>query len=135
MLAQACPGAIACMSYRLTCVFTPVPSCRIWTPKFWTSRSLVNFNFTGFLDYESGIQRYQWGIGSKPNTADVVPLINVTSGRVLKDIRYTGGTQKMFVTPVVSLHMKHGRAAAAKMEHSVAQPGCPCMQPAQHGKA
>jgi hypothetical protein len=55
------------------------------------------------MDYESGVRRYEWGIGSAPHAADVVPLAPVTAGRVLKDIRFSGGTQKMFVTPVVSL--------------------------------
>lgn len=63
---------------------------------------MVNFNFTGFMDYESGITRYEWGIGSKSGQADVVPLMPVTAARVLKDIKFSGGTQKMFVTPVVS---------------------------------
>lgn len=71
---------------------------------YWTSRSTVAFNFTGFLDYETRVQRYQWGIGSKPYSADAVPLTDVTASRVLKDIKYAGGTQKMFVTPVVSKH-------------------------------
>jgi hypothetical protein len=53
------------------------------------------------MDYESGISRYQWGIGSSQFAADVVPLTNVTGERVLKDIKYSGGTKKMFVTPVV----------------------------------
>lgn len=62
---------------------------------------MVAFNFTGFMDYESGISRYQWGIGRSQFAADVVPLTNVTGERVLKDIKYSGGTKKMFVTPVV----------------------------------
>eukprot|EP00882_Tetradesmus_deserticola_P025048 GHRQ01027465.1.p2 GENE.GHRQ01027465.1~~GHRQ01027465.1.p2 ORF type:complete len:118 (+),score=28.07 GHRQ01027465.1:34-354(+) len=64
---------------------------------------MVAFNFTGFMDYESGISRYQWGIGSSQFAADVVPLTNVIGERLLKDIRYSGGTKKMFVTPVVSV--------------------------------
>lgn len=70
---------------------------------FWTSRSMVSFNFTGFVDYETNIARTQWGIGSKPFVVDVVPLVDVTAAKVLKDIKYAGGTQKMFVTPVVRM--------------------------------
>ncbi|KAF6259953.1 hypothetical protein COO60DRAFT_1700595 [Scenedesmus sp. NREL 46B-D3] len=68
----------------------------IWTPKYWTSQSIVAFNFTGFMDYESGISRYQWGIGSSQFAANVVPLSSVTGERLLKDIRYSGGTKKMY---------------------------------------
>lgn len=82
---------------------------------YWTSRSMVAFNYTGFIDYETSIVRYQWGIGSKANAVDVVPLVNVTASRVLKDIKYAGGTQKMFVTPVVSMtQLLAGRTAACR---------------------
>lgn len=77
-------------------------ACRIWTPEFWTSRSTVIFNFTGFLDYDSGIPRYEWGLGSQQGRVDVVPWMEMTANRVLKDVRYNGGTQKMMVTYVVS---------------------------------
>lgn len=90
---------------------------------YWTARGIVNFNFTGFYDYESGIDRYQWGIGSKPSMADVLPLTPLTAGRVLKDIKYAGGTQKMFVTPVVRM-LCTGRvvhAAALAVQHSIRQ--------------
>eukprot|EP00879_Flechtneria_rotunda_P023949 GHRR01025369.1.p1 GENE.GHRR01025369.1~~GHRR01025369.1.p1 ORF type:complete len:969 (+),score=296.48 GHRR01025369.1:353-3259(+) len=76
--------------------------CTIWTPKYWTSQSIVTFNFTGFMDYESGISHYDWGIGSTPSAVDVFPLTRVTADRVLKDIKYpSGGIKKMLVTPVV----------------------------------
>jgi hypothetical protein len=77
-------------------------ACRIWTPEFWTSRSTVIFNFTGFLDYDSGIPRYEWGLGSQQGKVDVVPWMGMTANRVLKDVRFNGGTQKMMVTYVVS---------------------------------
>lgn len=73
----------------------------IWTPRFWSGRGVVTFNFTGFMDYQSGVARYEWGIGSRPYAADVLPLAPLDAPRVLKDIRFAGGTQKMFVTPVV----------------------------------
>jgi hypothetical protein len=98
LLSVAAERALCC------CFF----ACRIWTPKYWTSQSVVAFNFTGFMDYESGISRYQWGIGSSQFAADVVPLTNVTGERVLKDIKYSGGTKKMFVTPVVRQLLMHG---------------------------
>lgn len=75
--------------------------------------SIVAFNFTGFMDYESSIQRYAWGIGTLPFTADVVPLMNATGNKVLKDIKYSGGTKKMFVTPVV----RASKAIVIKMLH------------------
>jgi hypothetical protein len=58
---------------------------------------MVSFNFTGFLDYDSTVVRYQWGIGSKPYQADVVPVMDLKENKALKDIRYVGGTQKMMV--------------------------------------
>lgn len=78
-------------------------SCRVWTPKYWTSESIVAFNFTGFMDYQSGISHTQWGVGSKPFAADVVALQDVAVSRVLKDVKYSGGTKKkMWVVPMVS---------------------------------
>jgi hypothetical protein len=71
---------------------------------YWTSRSMVSFNFTGFLDYDSTVVRYQWGIGSKPYQADVVPVMDLKENKALKDIRYVGGTQKMMVYLAVSSH-------------------------------
>jgi hypothetical protein len=64
------------------------------------------------MDYESGISRYQWGIGSSQFAADVVPLTNVTGERVLKDVKYSGGTKKMFVTPVVRQQHIMGTASS-----------------------
>lgn len=97
-----------CSAHQLLCWGATAVSCwnvdcRIWSPKYWTSRSIASFNFTGFLDYESGPPYYQWGIGTREGLVDVVPLINVTATRVLKDVRYEGGVQKMMVTPVVSM--------------------------------
>jgi hypothetical protein len=66
------------------------------------------------MDYESGISRYQWGIGSSQFAADVVPLTNVTGERVLKDIKYSGGTKKMFVTPVVRQQYIMGMASSQR---------------------
>lgn len=81
---------------------------RIWTPRFWTSAGSVSFNFTGFMDYQSGVARYAWGLGSAPFAADVVPLGELRELRVLKDIKYSGGTKKMFVTVVVSCRAGRG---------------------------
>lgn len=76
--------------------------CRIWTPKYWTNISFVQFNFTGFVDYESSIMRYQWGLGTAPFANDVMPLTQVTGNKFVKDIRFSGSSKHMFVTVVVS---------------------------------
>lgn len=76
--------------------------CRIWTPFYWTDISSVQFNFTGFVDYESGIAKYQWGLGTTPYVNDVVPLTQVTGSKHVKDIRFSGSSQQMLVTVVVS---------------------------------
>jgi hypothetical protein len=41
----------------------------------FTSVRLITFNFTGFTDADSGPLSYQWGIGSAPGLADVLPLM------------------------------------------------------------
>jgi len=93
-------------------------SCRVWTPKYWTSESIVAFNFTGFMDYQSGISHTQWGVGSKPFAADVVALQDVAVPRVLKDVKYSGGTKKkMWVVPMVS-----GMACDQGRESAIALP-------------
>jgi hypothetical protein len=93
-----------------------MPPCRIWTPMYWTSRSMVSFNFTGFLDYDSTVVRYQWGIGSKPYQADVVPVMDLKENKALKDIRYVGGTQKMMVYLAVGSSWPwHHEAACAEL--------------------
>lgn len=102
-------------------------SRRVWTPKYWTSRSVLTFNFTGFLDYESGITHYQWGIGTRKQSADVVPLTDTTTTRVLKDIRdAVGNTQRMYVTPVVSVLPVSccRRAAGLALRQPAAQADC-----------
>jgi hypothetical protein len=53
------------------------------------------------MDYESGITGYYWALGTSPFTAGVVPLTPLSTARVLKDIRFSGGTKRMFVVPVV----------------------------------
>jgi hypothetical protein len=34
----------------------------------------VEFNFTPFVDFQSGIRTYSWGVGTKPGLADVIPM-------------------------------------------------------------
>jgi hypothetical protein len=47
---------------------------RIDTPQFWSNTSRVEFNFTPFVDFQSGIRTYSWGVGTKPGVADVIPM-------------------------------------------------------------
>ncbi|KIY96019.1 adenylate cyclase [Monoraphidium neglectum] len=52
----------------------PIIGCWVAVPPF-TSVRLITFNFTGFTDADSGPLSYQWGIGSAPGLADVLPLM------------------------------------------------------------
>lgn len=61
----------------------------------------MQFNFTGFVDYESSVVKYAWGLGTAPYANDVVPLTQVIGSKLLKDIRFSGSSKQMFVTVVV----------------------------------
>lgn len=43
-----------------------------------TSRDSISANWTGFVDSESGVDRYEWAIGRSPGAQDVVPFTPTT---------------------------------------------------------
>jgi hypothetical protein len=43
-----------------------------------TSRDSISANWTGFMDSESGVDRYEWAIGRSPGAQDVVPFTPTT---------------------------------------------------------
>lgn len=65
-----------------TCPHTPadltthrVQPHSVQVPRYWTSPTSLAFNFTsGFKDFEAGILKLQWGLGTAPGSTDVLPL-------------------------------------------------------------
>jgi hypothetical protein len=45
---------------------------RVLTPAFFTAPGVIWFNFTGFVDADSGPLSYHWGVGSAPGLTDVL---------------------------------------------------------------
>ncbi len=55
----------------------------MFAPTFFTSRGVVAFNFTGFVDPNSGPLSYTWGVGSAPGLVDVLPAVRYNGARRL----------------------------------------------------
>ena len=64
---------------------------RVFAPTYWTNPTQIIFNFTDFSDPESGISRYQWGLGNDTNyPPTVINLRNFTGDNTTSDLSVGG---------------------------------------------
>lgn len=59
------------------------PPSRVFAPTFFTSRGVIAFNFTGFVEPHSGPLSFTWGVGSAPGLVDVLPAVRYNGERWL----------------------------------------------------
>ena len=75
---------------------------------------MVAFNFTEVYDTDSRVGKYQWGIGSAPGLADIVPLRDYGGEFKPRDIKVpSGGSVPIRVPQVVSWQSSPCRHMAA----------------------